>query len=57
MKEKFKNLYKSIMLIKGIKEENINLANICTKCQNSYFHSHRSEGINSGRNIALICLK
>lgn len=48
---------KSIMVTKGIKEENINLSNICTKCQNAYFHSHRSEGINSGRNIALICLK
>lgn len=48
---------KAIMINKGIKVENITLSNICTKCQSNYFHSHRSEGINSGRNIALICLK
>ena len=48
---------KAIMLTKGIKEANITLSNMCTKCNNNYFHSHRSEGINSGRNIALICLK
>lgn len=48
---------KSIMLTKGIKGENITLSNLCTKCHSKYFHSHRSEGINSGRNIALICLK
>lgn len=51
------DINKAIMINKGIKVENITLSNICTKCQSNYFHSHRSEGIDSGRNIALICLK
>lgn len=51
------SINKLIMLNLGLKEENIVLSNICTKCNNNLFHSHRGDGINSGRNIALISLE
>lgn len=44
----------------GIKKENIFFSNVCTKCNSNIYHSYRSSrsnGIESGRNIALICLK
>ena len=41
----------------GLKEENITISDICSKCHNDIIHSHRSEGVNSGRNIATIVLK
>lgn len=40
----------------GILSENIYNSNICTKCNNYKFHSHRGD-IEDGRNIALIMLK
>lgn len=46
-----------IMLELGINRKNIFCSNICTKCNNDKYHSYRNDGINSGRNIALICLK
>lgn len=46
-----------LMLKLGIKKENIILSNMCTKCNKQYIHSHRGDGENSGRNIALICMK
>ena len=44
----------------GIKKEHIFCSNICTKCNSNIYHSYRdckSKKIESGRNIALICLK
>lgn len=44
----------------GVKSEHIFLANICTKCNSDIYHSYReckNRNIDSGRNIALICLK
>lgn len=44
----------------GIKKEHIFCSNVCTKCNNDIYHSYRdykSKKIESGRNIALICLK
>ena len=47
---------KRVLLNLGLKNENIILSNICSKCNNNIIHSHRADGINSGRNIALICM-
>lgn len=41
----------------GILEKNIYNSNICTKCMNDKFHSHRGDKILDGRNIAFIVLK
>ena len=49
-------LNKRILLNLGLKEENINLSNLCSKCNNDIIHSHRGDGIDSGRNIAIICM-
>lgn len=46
-----------VMLNLGLNESNIISSNMCSKCNSNIIHSHRHEGINSGRNIALICLK
>ena len=40
----------------GILNTNIYNSNICTKCNNNKFHSHRGD-VEDGRNIALIMLK
>ena len=31
-------------------------SNLCSKCNGDIIHSHRYDGIDSGRNIALICM-
>ena len=41
----------------GIKKENIFDSGICTVCESHNFHSHRTDGENSGRNAAMIMLK
>ena len=48
---------KLVLLNHGIKKENIILSNICTKCNSDKIHSHRGDGINSGRNLSLISIK
>ncbi|MCI5552535.1 MAG: peptidoglycan editing factor PgeF [Tenericutes bacterium] len=48
---------KRVLMQLGLKEENITISDICSKCHNDIIHSHRSEGVNSGRNIATIVLK
>lgn len=40
----------------GIKPSNIIISGICTVCNSSIIHSHRAEGKDSGRNIAIIGL-
>ncbi|MBE6159541.1 MAG: peptidoglycan editing factor PgeF [Lactobacillales bacterium] len=51
------SINKQVMMNSGLKEENIISADMCSKCNHELIHSHRSDGVNSGRNIALICLK
>lgn len=46
---------KRVLLNLGLKEENIYLSNLCSKC-NNFIHSHRADGIDSGRNVAIICM-
>jgi len=48
---------KLVFINLGIKKDNIVSSNICSKCNNNIIHSHRTEGINSGRNISIICMK
>lgn len=47
---------KRVLVSLGLKENNINKPTLCSKCNNDIIHSHRADGINSGRNIALICM-
>ena len=51
------SINKQILLNMGLKEDNIILSNLCSKCNHQIIHSHRSDGIDSGRNIAIIGLK
>lgn len=48
---------KQELLRMGLLEENIYLSNICTKCNSDIYHSYRGQGIDSGRNITLVCRK
>lgn len=48
---------KQLLLNYGLKEQNIFISNICTKCNSDIFHSYRAYKEKSGRNIALIYLK
>ena len=50
------SINKDILINLGLNEDNIFISNLCSKCNNDIIHSHRYEGINSGRNIALIVL-
>lgn len=50
------DLNKRVLINLGLKENNIILSNICSKCNSNIIHSHRGDGIDSGRNIALICM-
>lgn len=45
------------LLRMGLLEENIYLSNICTKCNSDTYHSYRGQGVDSGRNITLVCIK
>ena len=40
----------------GLKEENIFVSDICTKCNSDKYNSYRSDK-KSGRNVSLVCLK
>ncbi len=48
---------KQELLRMGLLEENIYLSNICTKCNSDTYHSYRGHGVDSGRNITLVCRK
>lgn len=48
---------KRVMMKLGLKEENIILSNICSKCNSNIIHSYRKDGIDSGRNVSLICME
>ena len=48
---------KNVLMNMGIKEEHIYENDLCSKCHKDIIHSHRGDGMLSGRNIAFICLK
>lgn len=41
----------------GILEDNIYLSNVCTKCSSDKYYSYRAHGMDSGRNVTLVCMK
>ena len=45
------------MMKLGLKKENIEASNKCTMCNSLEYHSYRKDKENSGRNVALICMK
>lgn len=47
---------RNLLLQQGILEENIVDSKICTFCNSNIIHSYRRDGIEAGRNTALICL-
>lgn len=50
------SINKEILLNIGIKEKNITISKICTKCNKDKFHSYRGNREENGRNIAFIML-
>ena len=48
---------KNILLSAGIKEENIDISDVCTCCNASELHSHRATGGKRGNLAAIIELK
>ena len=46
-----------LICVAGVKEENISLSEICTKCNNDLFFSHRAQNGKSGTLGGIICLK
>ena len=49
-----KQFNKELMIMNGISERNIEVAEYCTICNPTLFHSYRREGNNSGRMMAVI---
>ena len=41
----------------GLKDENISLSGICTKCNNDLFFSHRGQNGKSGTLGGIICMR
>lgn len=48
---------KYLLLKEGLKEENIEIAGICTKCRNDLFFSHRGQGGKRGLMTGLLMMK
>lgn len=48
---------KKILMSAGLKEENIELCDICTACNPDELYSHRKQGVNRGNLAAIIQLK
>lgn len=48
---------KRVLLNLGIKEENINISDLCSMCNSNEIHSYRKDKPNDGRNLLLIALK
>jgi len=51
------NIVKATLLESGIKEENIDLTNICTYSDNERFYSHRRDNGLTGGMAAIVCIK
>ena len=45
------------LLEAGMKEENIELSNTCTSCENSWYFSYRADGKKTGRIAAMIAVR
>jgi len=52
-----KNVNKKILLNCGVKEENIEISHLCTKCDDELFYSHRRDGDNRGSMAAFMEIK
>lgn len=52
-----KELNKYLLIKAGLKEDNIEISTICTKCEYNTYHSYRASKNESGRNLSLIALK
>lgn len=48
---------KYLLKKEGIKEENIEMSNLCTKCNNDLFFSHRGQGVKRGLLAGLLMMK
>lgn len=48
---------KEVLMSKGVKEENIEIGGICTKCNSDVFYSHRAMGESRGTMGAFLFLK
>lgn len=51
------SINKDILLDLGVDENNIYISDICTKCNKDTYHSYRGIGIDTGRGLALICMR
>ncbi|MBQ7030953.1 MAG: peptidoglycan editing factor PgeF [Bacilli bacterium] len=51
------NINKYLMLLRGVKEENIYISKLCTSCNNNLFHSYRKDNHTKDRNISIIYKK
>lgn len=51
-----KETNRQILVHSGIKEENIDVADLCTCCNSEVFHSHRATGGKRGTLAAMICI-
>lgn len=49
-----KGVNKQILINYGIKEENIDVCGMCTKCEEEFYYSYRRQGEKAGRNAAFI---
>lgn len=49
-----KEVNRFILIKYGILPCNIDVSDICTKCEDEYFYSYRRQGVNAGRNAAFI---
>lgn len=52
-----KLLNKKLLIDYGLKEENIEVSSICTKCNYNIYHSYRAEKDSAGRNLSIIAIK
>jgi YfiH family protein len=52
-----KAINKALLIEEGIKEANIEVSQLCTKCRVDLFHSHRRQGNDRGTQIGLMMLE
>ena len=52
-----KELNRYLLISHGLKPENIEVSEVCTKCQHDIYHSYRADKNEAGRNLSLIAIK
>ncbi len=52
-----REINREILLHAGVREENIDIADLCTCCNSDFFHSHRASKGKRGTLAAMICIK